>query len=978
MANVDSSFPLVDTTEAIDTSVSNENANTSNYEARRDGRRDGRRLQTVQTAAPTPTPPFPQLSAPLDPNDPCPTVTLIKFIDCRGGVEFGTGKTCAQACDDATDGDCCVGTNSCFRTTACIAISSSEPPCSGNDACSEISYYGPTSTSPYKPVISAGSCVGNSACKQLGASNGGNVWSIENSCTADEACYFLAYGKTTQFSGNLKDRCCTVGSCKSECGTILNPTASCDLDRIGCKTNPNQPCPVGYLDCRVGMAFDTNGNPLNRGCADVCGPDCCIGTDACGGTTACIEMSSTDPPCSGSYSCNTLGTTTATKTFDYSVTDGFGGVLTATVTIVIDGTKPVISAKSCIGLSACTSLGNVFLVQESCVGDFSCKNVAANENGVVPRIINSCLCDRACEELANRGIVTGDIRDSCCTPVCWGYCRGETITGGSQPSGGPRVISPTCSGILNECAFPITTPITTPMGPCPNANFILCLKGMAYDYTGTGSSLGTCHDVCGRECCQSPDDCDQTSACIERSRFSPPCSGIESCKGAGNANAMPVISAGSCQGNKACFNLGKGQGNSVQSVELSCNGNQACSGAAYSSLPGASTGTVKNIRRSCIGLGACKDLATEGTAKDVELSCTGEYACYRLAYGSTIAGNVFKSCCGLKSCANYCANLNGGTLFSCAGLIDECGAIIFPIKSPLGVTDSCPTANFIDCRDGIAYPSGSTCTEACLIQGVYQCCTEPNSCTETTACIERSQTNPPCSGPEACFELAYQGLNKPVVSAGSCQGNGACKFLAKQGRVWSVQDSCTADNSCSRFANGPGGSSSSFANIQDSCCTIGSCQDECSTVTSSCNTVQNGCTKFCQVLSQRSIVALNDFKNKQCATTQALKDSINDAIAKLSTIRRRNLKRSKLFSPPQSDESTKTTSKTRKSKKNKTRLDVVIYNLEKAINDIEDSNSLKAIDDLLKAYTGLKCDNDPDDTVLCNLIAGIVNQLLVV
>jgi len=122
---------------------------------------------------------------PLGVADPCPSSS---HVNCIGGYAYehnnstaplvsDSKTTCAAACG----GGCCdTGMMDCIDITACIQKDSSNPTCSGKEACSFFS-----SNDNNKPIITNGSCVGTFACFRLDA---GRLSGVYNSCIGNGAC----------------------------------------------------------------------------------------------------------------------------------------------------------------------------------------------------------------------------------------------------------------------------------------------------------------------------------------------------------------------------------------------------------------------------------------------------------------------------------------------------------------------------------------------------------------------------------------------------------------------------------------------------------------------------------------------------------------------------------------------------------------------------------------------------------------------
>mmetsp|Transcript_11662 Transcript_11662/g.27556 ORF Transcript_11662/g.27556 Transcript_11662/m.27556 type:complete len:420 (+) Transcript_11662:315-1574(+) len=127
---------------------------------------------------------------------------------------------------------------------------------------------------------------------------------------------------------------------------------------------------------------------------------------------------------------------------------------------------------------------------------------------------------------------------------------------------------------------------------------------------------------------------------------------------------------------------------------------------------------------------------------------------------------------------------------------------------------TCPTGgNYVDCVDGYEAGSGNaiTCYQAC--NNGAECCTNYNSCSKATACIEKNSNPPNCDGTKACYEVGYKGANPPIISGGSCSGDDACGYVGFSGTVGAITNSCNGNSACFGLASFFGG----VGDISNSC-----------------------------------------------------------------------------------------------------------------------------------------------------------------
>ena len=157
--------------------------------------------------------------------DPCPDDT---FVNCIGGLAYqwndssialldstAAPLTCAAACDAGNCGEekCCIGTDACKFTRACIKKDLAKPPCDGSEACRNA---GASSSVPAeKPVITNGSCRGEGACSSLGGGDcDGAVALVDNSCIGEYACSQLAECGEVSI---VQNSCCGEDACTEHC-----------------------------------------------------------------------------------------------------------------------------------------------------------------------------------------------------------------------------------------------------------------------------------------------------------------------------------------------------------------------------------------------------------------------------------------------------------------------------------------------------------------------------------------------------------------------------------------------------------------------------------------------------------------------------------------------------------------------------------------------------------------------------------------
>lgn len=176
------------------------------------------------------------------------------------------------------------------------------------------------------------------------------------------------------------------------------------------------------------------------------------------------------------------------------------------------------------------------------------------------------------------------------------------------------------------------------------------------------------------------------------------------------------------------------------------------------------------------------------------------------------------------------------------GVGTKCGemnlATCTKLSTPrLHSSESCPDNTYVNCIKGTAHAwndsSASfeqTCTDACG----SECCIKDEdgeACnSETTACIKKSLTNPPCNGAHSCGDMGYE-LSKPTISSGSCVGFGSCHGLGQEssgtfdgnGGVVQVDNSCIGRHACDGL-----GSDKPVPVITNSCCGEEKCRNFCS------------------------------------------------------------------------------------------------------------------------------------------------------
>mmetsp|Transcript_11669 Transcript_11669/g.27592 ORF Transcript_11669/g.27592 Transcript_11669/m.27592 type:complete len:410 (+) Transcript_11669:315-1544(+) len=171
---------------------------------------------------------------------------------------------------------------------------------------------------------------------------------------------------------------------------------------------------------------------------------------------------------------------------------------------------------------------------------------------------------------------------------------------------------------------------------------------------------------------------------------------------------------------------------------------------------------------------------------------------------------------------------------------------------------TCPTGgNYVDCVDGYEAGSGNaiTCYQAC--NNGAECCTNYNSCSKATACIEKNSNPPNCDGTKACYEVGYKGANPPIISGGSCSGDDACGYVGFSGTVGAITNSCNGNSACFGLASFFGG----VGDISNSCNGASACEFVASSsggvgdISDSCN-ISDCCTSHCKFGDNPTIIGI--------------------------------------------------------------------------------------------------------------------------
>lgn len=174
----------------------------------------------------------------------------VDYVDCSVGFLAGNNTvSCATACG----GNCCVGSNACFKFVGKVCRDGS---CSGSNACANA-----------KIPLVVNSCRNStnsttSECQFAGSGGGTVVTGMKNSCNGDKACQYLGQGPGAagnQGSGKvgyLIDSCngsfgCSYAASKGKIGFIKN---SCNGERAcndlalggGVSRNIQDSCNAGY------------------------------------------------------------------------------------------------------------------------------------------------------------------------------------------------------------------------------------------------------------------------------------------------------------------------------------------------------------------------------------------------------------------------------------------------------------------------------------------------------------------------------------------------------------------------------------------------------------------------------------------------------------------------------------------------------------------------------------------------------------
>ena len=192
------------------------------------------------------------------------------------------------------------------------------------------------------------------------------------------------------------------------------------------------------------------------------------------------------------------------------------------------------------------------------------------------------------------------------------------------------------------------------------------------------------------------------------------------------------------------------------------------------------------------------------------------------------------------------------------------------LLAPSPKIPGCDTSNVVACVDGYT-EDGSSCADVCIDidTGLSGCCIGTDACTNFTGLICRDVTSPSCSGPDACKDATIGSVLKSCVGVQACKNSGryegnigsmeascrgtgvclgvasyggsiqeiynscfdqqACRYLATDGVVGKVSNSCDGSNSC--FAAGgydaynySGYGGEIKLGISDSCNAANACQ----------------------------------------------------------------------------------------------------------------------------------------------------------
>lgn len=192
------------------------------------------------------------------------------------------------------------------------------------------------------------------------------------------------------------------------------------------------------------------------------------------------------------------------------------------------------------------------------------------------------------------------------------------------------------------------------------------------------------------------------------------------------------------------------------------------------------------------------------------------------------------------------------------------------LLAPSPKIPGCDSSNVVACVDGYT-EDGSSCADVCIDidTGLSGCCIGTDACTTFTGLICRDVISPSCSGPDACKDATIGSVLKSCVgpraceNAGryggsigsmegscgqvgaclgiasnggsiqeiynSCFGSQACRYLATDGVVGKVSNSCVGKNSCFAVAgynsyaySGYGGEIT--LGISGSCNALSACQ----------------------------------------------------------------------------------------------------------------------------------------------------------